>query len=138
MKETRLEEASEYFLRLTWAHWSSRVRAGSVRTTQRVPFGDVDYYEIIDGGLVRAEWTSVVYDPHDFKVGKAALNAIVSSDSRWSQPIVWGDGFYVDCEEDAVVLHRLEETHVYLALRNEGDDVPVRLCLDATLRPDAC
>jgi hypothetical protein len=133
--EARLREALAYFGQLTWEHWESQARQREkVRSSERASFGDVYYYELFDGKLVRVEWTMRVFEPRALKRARQVLGEIVSDDSQWSNPIVWGDPFHVAHEEDALVLHRWIQTDIYLALRQEGDEIPFRLCLDTTLR----
>lgn len=134
MKE-QIEDAIEHLQQLTWSHWSSRVRQpGRTRVTEPASFGPIDYYELVDGEVVRVEWTAMVLGSRDLKRGRRLLNEIVADAPSWSQPITWGDPFHDAHDEDAVILHRWNETDIYLALRHEGDEIPVRLCLVTTLR----
>lgn len=130
-----ISEAIGWFEGLDWARWQS-LRSSAPRTLVRCPFGEVHVYDW--GDEARAEWTLAVFEPGlDAPPALETLVRDLLATPGWSTPVEWEDPFREAANDDAWRLHRWGSTDVYLAVRQEDEDVPFRVCLNRNLRaPD--
>ncbi|MCB9632637.1 MAG: hypothetical protein H6721_10945 [Sandaracinus sp.] len=81
------------------------------------------------------EWVIAVFEPaREAPPELETLVHAILSKPGWSAPVEWDDPFREFANDDAWRLYRWSSSDVYLAVRQEGEEVPYRVCLNRNLR----